>query len=368
METAKSTPNIPVTLFGAPIGKFTTNTAPRQSTRPVKEYLKRTNPPISLEEYAFKSWGWPLAGVKIHYNRTEEQIQNGKYTCRKYLARFVSSESRNSLFGPADAYAAVMERKKEKAKTSRQDFVDFVENTAKTFVVPHLHEDWEPVTYLFEDAYAWEKMGLHKARRTKEVGVYVNTSIINLSVNVDVCPVYGFRRVSGTDDDDRKLGYKSSVSLEWIAYESPDMKAVRNEMKDELQELKLIMSVLHKCKYHKDRKDPEKGKGVQKTEAEYTKKKDVCLTSIHSLRVEYEAKCGESKREWYDKWKEVEEGYDKYLTLAHQSALDKMGLPRRRAYRRDFKSGIGIHNRLVEIRISQRNGCARHARNYSQMS
>ena len=150
-------PNIPVTLFGAPIGKFTTNTAPRQSTRPVKEYLKRTNPPISLEEYAFKSWGWPLAGVKIHYNRTEEQIQNGKYTCRKYLARFVSSESRNSLFGPADAYAAVMERKKEKAKTSRQDFVDFVENTAKTFVVPHLHEDWEPVTYLFEDAYAWEK-------------------------------------------------------------------------------------------------------------------------------------------------------------------------------------------------------------------
>jgi hypothetical protein len=332
--------NIPVTLFGARIGKFATNTAPRQSTRPVKEYLKKTNPPVSLEEYAFKSWGWPLAGVKIHYNATEKLLQDGKYTCRNTLARFVPSENRNSSFGPADAYAAVMERKKEKAKTSRQNFVDFVEKTAKTFAVPHLHEDWQNVTYLFEGAYEWEKMGLHKARRSKRVGVHVNTPIINLYVNVDVCPVYGFRRVTGTVATNHH--FLSQVSLDWVTYESPEMTVVRKEMDEKLKELQGFMSILQRCKYHKHRKDPEKGKAVLQTEAEATKKKEACLMSIELLRKNYEVKCGESKREWYDNWKKVEEGYDKHLTLAHQSALDKMGLPRRRENQGNFKVGFGF--------------------------
>ena len=91
------------------------------------------------------------------------------------------------------------------------------------------------------------------------------------------------------------------------------------------------MSVSTSASTTKTEKIRKRGKEL-KDEAEY---QGVCL--VHSL-----AKCGESKREWYDKWKEVEEGYDKYLTLAHQSALDKMGLPRRRAYRRDFKVGLGF--------------------------
>lgn len=333
--------NIPVTLFGAHIGKFTTNTAPRQSTQPVKEYLKRTNPSISLEEYAFKSWGWPLAGVKIHYNATEKLLQDVKYTCRNTLARFVPSENRNSSFGPADAYAAVMERKKEKAEISRQKFVDFVEKTAKTFAVPHLHEDWKNVTHLFDDEDEWEKMGLHKARRSKRVGVHVNTPIIKLYVNVDVCPVYGFRRVTGTVATNYSLPFQ--VSLDWVTYESPEMTVVRKEMDEKLKELQGSMSILQRCKYHKHRKDPEKGKAVLETEAEATKKKDACLMSIQSLRVDYEVKCSESKREWYEDWKKVEQEYDKHLRRAHQNALDKTGLPKWRSTEHYYDTSAKFH-------------------------
>ena len=322
-------PKIPVTLFGAPIDKFKRYSSSQNlqvSTQPVKEYLKKTNPPVSLLDYAFKSWGWPLAGVKIHYNAIEKLLQH-----EKYMGRPCSYVTKPTSFGLADAYAAVMERKKEKAKTYRQKFLDFVEKTVKTFVVPHLHEDWEPVTYLFDDEFEWEKMGLRKARRTEKVGVYINTPIINLYVNVDVCPVYGFRRVTGSVDSNNKLRYTSKVPLDWIPYESPEMTAVRNEMEEKLIELKGIMSELHECKYHKDREDPEKGKGVLQTEREATKRKDACLLCIQSLREEYEVKCRESKQEWYDDWKDVEKEYNIQLRKAHQNALDEMGLPKWRS-------------------------------------
>ena len=73
------------------------------------------------------------------------------------------------------------------------------------------------------------------------------------------------------------------------------MKAVQKEMDEKLKKLTDIMGILHRCKYHKDRKDPEKGKQCKRQSPGKTEK-DACLTSIQLLRQEYEVKCSESKQ------------------------------------------------------------------------
>ena len=118
-------------------------------------------------------------------------------------------------FGPADAYAGVMKKKKEKAEIYRRVFLDFVEKAVENVCgAAHLHKDWEPVTYLFEDEFEWEKKWGCAKRGEPGKGAHRDAPLQPLRECRRVS-VYGFRRVTGSVASNRKLGYKSSVSLEW---------------------------------------------------------------------------------------------------------------------------------------------------------